>query len=107
MVVEVSNPMNNPMHYGRDNLYVKTTDAPDSLPKRVWYSNSEANKLYTEMENDIYTGYKKAKKKKKNTVLKVLLWIAAGCAAVSAVIYRKNIGSFIKNLFKRKPKVTP
>ena len=107
MVVEVSNPMNNPLHNGKDNLYVKTIDAPDSLPNRVWYSNTEANKMYNQIEHDIYVDTKKAKKRKNRVFLKVLGWVAAGCGVVGAIIYRKNIGAFFKNLFKKKPKVTP
>ena len=107
MVVEVSNPLNNPMHYGMDNLYVKTTDAPDSLPKKVWYSEPEAQKMYGEMEHDIYIGVKKAKKKDRKTFGKIVLWLAVSCGVVSAIIYRKNISSFLTNLFKKKPKTTP
>lgn len=96
MVVEIDNPANKNMHYG-DKLPVGIITAPDRLPKRVLYSNYDAERRYNELQYDIYQDQKHTKPPKKGnipTVLKIILGTAiAGCA----VIFRKDILKFIKN----------
>ena len=50
MVVEqIDNPANRNMHYG-DKVPVGTISVPNSLPKRVLYSNKEAELIYIEKQ---------------------------------------------------------
>lgn len=96
MVVEFENPANKKMHYG-DKLPVGVINAPDRLPKRVLYSNYDAERRYNELQYDIYQDQKHTKPPKKGkfpTILKIILETAtAGCA----IIFRKDIFKFIKN----------
>ena len=102
MVVEVYNTLNNPMHYG-DTIPVKYLDAPDKLPKRQWYSDTEASRIYTQMETDIYDGVQNAKpiQKKFPKVLKIIGIIAA---ATALIIGGKSAIPTLKKLFKKTPK---
>ncbi|MDE6139239.1 MAG: hypothetical protein K2F57_07190 [Candidatus Gastranaerophilales bacterium] len=97
MVVEIENPANKNMHYG-DKLPVGVISAPERLPKRTLYSNYEAEKSYNQLQYDIYQSQKHTKPPKKGkfpTVLKILLGtITAGCA----IIFKKDIFRFIKNI---------
>lgn len=101
MVVEqIDNPANRNMHYG-DNVPVGTISAPNSLPKRVLYSNKEAERIYNDMQYDIYQTQKHTKKPSKGKfpmVLKIL--IGAGLLA-GIVTCRKNIWSRLKGLFTK------
>jgi hypothetical protein len=105
MVVEqIENPANRAMHYG-DKPPVGTIKAPERLPKKVVYSNTEANRIYNQIQRDIYTDEKKAKPReyaKFPTILKILIGtsIIAGC-----ILCKKEIGNFLdkylKNPFKK------
>ncbi|MBQ8458943.1 hypothetical protein IJ541_02445 [bacterium] len=99
MVVEVVNPQNSSMHYG-DKPAVRVINAPDQLPKRVLYTNAEADKIYHEIQYDIYDKARHTKRPPKGkfpTVLKIL----GGIIAVgAAIVFRKNIASFCKKIFK-------
>lgn len=101
MVVEqIDNPANRNMHYG-DKVPVGTISAPNSLPKRVLYSNKEAERIYNEMQYDIYQTQKHTKKPSKGKfpmVLKIL--IGAGLLA-GIVTCRKNLLSRLKGLFTK------
>jgi|GEM_PF-1619053 hypothetical protein len=101
MVVEqIDNPANRNMHYG-DKVSVGTISAPSSLPKRVLYSNKEAERIYSEMQHDIYQTQKHTKKPSKGKfpmVLKIL--IGAGLLA-GIVTCRKNLWSKFKSLFSK------
>lgn len=101
MVVEqIDNPANQNMHYG-DKVPVGTISAPNSLPKRVLYSNKEAERIYNDMQYDIYQTQKHTKKPSKGKfpmVLKIL--IGAGLLA-GIVTCRKNLWSRLKGLFTK------
>ena len=101
MVVEqIDNPANRNMHYG-DKVPVGTISAPNSLPKRVLYSNKEAERIYSKMQYDIYQTQKHTKKPSKGKfpmVLKIL--IGAGLLA-GIVTCRKNLWSKLKSLFSK------
>lgn len=108
MVVEVTNPANNPMHYG-DTPPIGVISAPDQLPNRVLYTNVEANRIYNDLQYDIYQTQKEHDRLiKKPKRKKVLIGLAVAALVVSAVVFRKNIMSFgknvidkVKNLFKK------
>ncbi len=100
MVVQVDNPANRNMHNG-DKPVVSTVDAPGFLPKRQLYSYYEAEKQFKEVQQDIFEKQKKTKapdKKKIPNIIKILL--GAG-VITTGIIFRKNIVSFIKNIFKK------
>lgn len=108
MVVEVANPSNSPMHYG-DKPAVTTLTAPDALPNRVLYTNVEANRIYNELQYDIYQTQKRHDSLIKKPKGKTWLKIAAAVALVTlAVVFRKNIANLagkayrkVKNIFHR------
>ncbi len=113
MVVEVANPINQRMHNG-DKPVAGVLTASDALPNRVLYTNANANKVYNDIQYDIYQGVKNASPPKKSgfpTILK----IAAGSVLLgTAIIFRKNIWQFcknitgkIKNIFKKSPASPP
>lgn len=100
MVVEqIDNQANKHMHYG-DKPPIGIVNAPDKLPKKVLYSNAEANKIYNQMQHDIYEKQKHTKAPKKGKfpmILKIILGIIGIGAAIR---FRKNIGNRIKKIFK-------
>ena len=110
MEVEVTNLANIPMHYG-DKPVVGVISAPDALPNRILYTNTNANKTYNDMQYDIYQTQKDhGRLIKKSKRKKSLLILCAIAAVALAVAFRKNIASFgktviekIKNLFSKKP----
>lgn len=99
MVVEIENPANKSMKYG-ERILVKSIDVPDRLPQKVLYSPQEANRIYNEIENDIYEGQKRAKpyqKTKFPTVLKII----GGAIGLSVIILKgKTFLTSLKRLFK-------
>jgi len=103
MVVEVPNPVNSYMHYGDRDPVVSVIDAPDYMPKRIWYSNNEANKTYNELQHDIYQTAKQTKKPKKGKFPTVLKIVGAGIVVGLAIVFRKDIGALLKkiNPFKK------
>ena len=100
MVDHVSNPN---MHYKTTNVGI--LNPPDKLPKKTVYSYAEGQRMYNEMQNDIYDNYKKANppKKKFPLVLKIL-----GAITALGVLFatRKSILQFVKGLFGEKPKIS-
>lgn len=100
MVVEqIDNPANKHMHYG-DKPPIGVISAPDKLPKRVLYSNAQAERMYNEMQYDLYQSEKHTKPPKKGrfpTILKIII----GAAGVTlGVIFRKDITKYLKKIFK-------
>lgn len=100
MVVEIENPANRAIRYEPDRILVKSIAVPDRLPKKVLYSNQEANRIYNEIERDIYESQKRAKPYSENkfpAVLKIL----GGAIALFAVIFKgKSLLKMLKNIFK-------
>ena len=100
MVDQVDNIANKQMHNGnRTPVGVLTT--PQTLPKKVIYSGKEAMQLYNKLQYDIYQSelHTKAKDKRKfPTVLKIVFGILA---TASAIIFRKDLIKFIKNIFHK------
>lgn len=109
MEVEVSNPANMPMHYG-DKPAVGVISAPDALPNRILYTNTGANKVYNDIQYDIYQTQKEHGRLIKKSQRKKSLLILFGIAAIAlAFVFRKNITAFgknaigkVKNLFSKK-----
>lgn len=100
MVVEIDNPANKHMHYG-DGVIVKNLEVPDKLPKRILYSNSDANQKFEQIQADIYNGQKHAKpieNVKTPTIIKILLGVT-GAAAI--LLGGKKILKTIKNIFTK------
>lgn len=98
MVVEVTNPDNNPMHYG-DWPAVKIVSAPDKLPNRVLYTNVEANRVYNDLQYDIYKTQKEHNRLLKKPKTKTLILVLSSLGVIAlGIIFRKNIINFSKNL---------
>lgn len=109
MVVELANPLNQHMHYG-DKPVAGVISASDSLPNRVMYTNTNANRVYNDIQYEIYQNSKNAPPPKKGGFPPVLKILAGAIALCTAVIFRKKIWMFckscftrLKNIFKRKP----
>ena len=101
MVVEVTNPANNNMHYG-DKPAVGIISAPDALPNRVLYTNAEANRTYNDLQYDIYQTQKVHDRLIKKPKPKTLLKIAGAIVVVTlGIVFRKNIVSFGKNVYSK------
>lgn len=101
MVVEqIDNPANRSMHYG-DRVPVGTIAAPNTLPKRVLYSNKEAERIYNEMQYDIYQTQKHTKKPSKGKFPMVLKIVIGVGLLASVVSFRKGIWSKLKGLFSK------
>ena len=102
MVVEVENPVNKSMHSG-DKPPVSVIEAANKLPNRVLYTNTDANRVYNELQYDIFQTQKEhdralnSPKKKKGIIVAALF---AG-VVVTGIIFRKNISNFFKNIFAR------
>lgn len=99
MVVEqINNPANKQMHYG-DKPPIGVVNTPNKPPKKVLYSNAEAERLFNELQYDIYQSQKHTKAPKKGkfpTVLKIILGSLGLC---SAVIFRKDLIKLVKKVF--------
>ncbi len=93
MVESVSNPN---MHYG--NVDVGVIIPPDKLPHKVIYSSKEGQRIYNDMQRDLYENSKKAQppKRKFPLVLKILGGIIAFCAGIIFLGKKFNIGIFKK-----------
>ncbi len=103
MVEQIDNPANKIMHYGSTNVGVLYP--PDKLPKVQVYSYKEGEQIYNQMQYDLYQTQKQAKAPEKHkfpTILKIGFTSIALC---SAIIFKKDISKFIKNLFKKHPKI--
>ena len=100
MVVEVANPLNQKMHNG-DKPVVGVIPASDALPNRVLYTNANANRVYNDIQYDIYQGVKNASPPKKGGFPPVLKILAAAVLLGTAIIFRKNIWKFCKNIFRK------
>lgn len=109
MVVEITNPRNQHMHNG-DKPVAGVIAASDSLPNRILYTNTYANRVYNDMQYDIYKSAKKTKSPKEKGFTNVFIVLSALIALGTAIKFRKNIYDFAKNLyakiksvFKKKP----
>ncbi len=100
MVVQIENPANKSMHYG-DEVFAKNLSMPDKLPKKMLYSDREAEQRYNEIQADIFQKQKKAKPKevvKFPMVLKILL----GVGATLALLFKgKTIFNWAKDVLTR------
>ena len=98
MVVEVTNPANNGMHYG-DKPAVSVIPVPDKLPNRILYTNVEANRIYNDLQYDIYQTQKEHDRiiKKPKSWKTWLTIFAAATLVTLGVVYRKNLVSLLKN----------
>ena len=113
MVVEVSNPLNQHMHYG-DKPVAGIISASDALPNRILYTNTNANRVYNDMQYEIYQTAKHTPPPSKGQFPPILK-IAGGLLALgTAIIFRKKIWTFcinsfnkFKNIFKRRPPASP
>lgn len=100
MVVEqIENPANKHMHYG-DKPPIGVVNAPNKLPKKVLYSNAEAERIYNQMQYDIYQSQKHTKPPKKGKFPMVLKIILGTLAICGGIIFRKDLGKLIKKVFK-------
>ena len=100
MVVEqISNPANKHMHYG-DKPPIGVINAPDKLPKKVVYSNEQAERIYNEMQYDLYQSEKHAKPPKKGEFPTVLKIIIGGVGLTLGITFRKDITKYLKKIFK-------
>lgn len=102
MVEQIDNPANKIMHYGNPNVGI--LNPPDKFPVVQVYSYKEGEKIYNQMQYDIYQKQQKAKPPEKNfpTILKIGFF---GIGISSLVLFRKDITKFVKNLFKRHSKI--
>lgn len=102
MVVEVANPINKSMHSG-DKPPVSLVEAADKLPNRVLYTNVEANRIYNELQYDIYQTQKEHNRTinspKKRTGLIVAVCFTG--IVITGIIFRKNISKWFSSVFKR------
>ena len=102
MVVEVSNPINKTMHNG-DMPPVTIIEAADKLPNTVLYTNVEANRIYNNLQYDIYQTQKEHDRTlnspKKRTGL-IVATIFTGIV-ITGILFRKNISKLISSIFKR------
>ena len=113
MVVEVSNPLNQHMHYG-DKPVAGVIAASDALPNRIMYTNTNANRVYNDMQYEIYQTAKHTPTPSKGKFPPILT-ISGCCLAIGAAFaFRKNIWAFcikalnkIKNIFKKAPTASP
>lgn len=100
MVEQVDNPVNKNMSYSQSRTPAGILNVPQSLPKKVIYSGTEAQKQYNEMQRDLYIGEKNAKEKEKHKFPKVLKILLGITGITSLILFRKNIGKMLKKLFK-------
>ena len=100
MVVQVDNPANRHMHNG-DKPVVTTLNAPDWLPKRQLYSYVEADRQFKEVQQDIYEKQKHTKAPDRKEIPKIIKILAGAGIITAGIVFRKNIISFFKNLFKK------
>ncbi len=97
MVEQVDNPANKSMHYG--NHSVGILNPPNKLPKCVLYSAREGDKMFNQMEHDLYVGQKKAKPPERHK-FPLILKIAGAIAILGGIVFSgKGILSGIKNIF--------
>ena len=103
MVVDNTKVVQNQnMHYGTQNL-VGVIDAPDVINKKSYYSMSEANNMFNELQQDTYVRLKKAPEPKKGGVPKVLKIL--GCIiGVSTLLFGKSVKNGILKFIKNLPK---
>ena len=99
MVEQIDNPANRSMHYGKTNIGI--LNPPNSFPKVQLYSYNEGIKAYNEMQQDLYIKEKQAKPPEFHKFPTVLKIIIGGISIASAVICRKNIAKYFKNLVHR------
>ena len=110
MVVEMANSLNRHMHNG-DKPVVGVIAAPDALPNRVLYTNTNANRVYNDLQYEIYQDEKHASPPKKSALPPVLVLVLGLAGIGTAIVFRKKIYAFCKgafskliNLFKKSPK---
>ena len=85
--IYVENPANKHMHYG--DYTVGALNPPDYIPKYRIYSYTEGEKIYNEIQHDLYVESKKAKPYRKKgfpLVLKILGAIAALGAVITGIL---------------------
>lgn len=105
MVEQIDNPANRNMHYG-DRPVVGVIGAPDRLPKKTLYSPQEADKVYNELQYDLYQSEKHTKPPKKGSFPLVLKIIFGAGALAFGIAFRKDLSKFLKKIFKNPFKKT-
>lgn len=103
MVEQLDNPANKSMHYGT--LNVGVLNPPDRLPKVQLYSYREGERIYNQMQHDLYQGQKHAKPPEKHKFPTILKIITGAVIISSVLVFPKNILKSIKNIFKKQPKI--
>lgn len=106
MVVQVDNPANKQMHYGTKPP-VGTISAPDRLPSKIIYSEKDALDLYNKIQTELYYDEQRAKAKSKRKFPLVLKILFGMTGAASLIIFRKDLGKFLKGLVKNPFKSNP
>ena len=96
--LQIDNPANKHMHYDT-RTPVGVITPPDKLPSVVVYSTIEGEKIFNQMEHDLYVGRKNAKKLNTYKFPQVLKIFGGIALAAGAIIFRKDIGKFLKKLF--------
>lgn len=100
MVVEqIKNPANKSMHYG-DKPPIGVITAPDKVPKKVLYSNAQAERIYNQMQYDLYQSEKHAKPPKKGEFPLILKILTGSAGIILGITYRKDISKHLKKIFK-------
>lgn len=82
--LQVDNPLNTTMHYGKDAHISGVVEAPAFLPVSQLYSGTQCAKVYNQMQKDLYVSQKGAAPKKKGTpqIIKIV-----GGAIASYVLF--------------------
>lgn len=99
MVEQIDNPANKAMHYGNPNMGV--LNPPDHLPKVQLYSWKEGDRIYNQMQQDLYQSSKHARPPKRHKFPMILKILFGGAFISFAIANRKNIFNFIKKPFKK------
>lgn len=97
MVEQIDNPANKSMHYG--NHRVGLLNPPDKLPKTVLYSGREGDRMFNQMEHDLYVGQKHANPPERHKFPLILKIIGGATVLLSGMFCFKGIRKFVKKLF--------
>ncbi len=98
--LQIENPANKHMHY-ETRTPVGVITPPDKLPSVVVYSPIEGEKRFKQMEQDLYVGQKNAKRLNTYKFPQVLKVLGGIILVAGTIIFRKDIGKFVKKLFRK------